>query len=75
MKAFDWIALTLIIIGAINWGLIGFFRFDVVSTLFNGSFYWVSRLIFALVGIAGIYALSMYGRMDADQKAEHHTAK
>ena len=70
MKVMDWITLTLVIIGAINWGLIGLFQFDLITTIFNGSLYWISRVIFALVGIAGIYGLSLYGRMDDDQKVE-----
>lgn len=61
-KGLDALALTLVIIGAINWGLIGFFGFDLVSTLFGGSSSWISRIIFALVGLAGLYALTFYGK-------------
>ena len=64
MKILDYIALTLVIIGAINWGLVGFFNFDLVTAIFNGGAVWVSRIIFALVGIAGLYGLSLYSRMD-----------
>ena len=67
MKTLDWIALTLVIIGAINWGLIGFFQFDLVSAIFGGSFYWIARIIFAVVGLAGLYSLSLYGHMDSDE--------
>lgn len=63
-RPFDWIALTLIIIGAINWGLIGFFQFDLVATLFGGMSAWLSRTIYALVGLSGLYCLSLYGRLD-----------
>ncbi|GAF14503.1 hypothetical protein JCM19046_3847 [Bacillus sp. JCM 19046] len=45
-------ALVLAIIGAINWGLIGFFRFDLVAFIFNGQAAAMSRLIYALVGLA-----------------------
>ncbi|MGL4346123.1 MAG: DUF378 domain-containing protein [Cellulosilyticaceae bacterium] len=62
-KTFDYIALSLIIIGAINWGLIGFFQFDLVAALFGGTGSWISRVIYALVGISGIYALTLYGRV------------
>lgn len=62
-KPFDWTALTLVIIGAINWGLIGFFQFDLVATLFGGADSWLSRIVYAVVGIAGIYTLSLYGRI------------
>lgn len=70
MKSFDWIALTLIIVGALNWGLIGFFQFDLVSTIFGGSLSWISRIIFALVGLAGLYGLTLYGHMDSDEKVK-----
>ncbi len=61
LKALDITALVLVIIGAVNWGLIGFFRFDLVSSLF-GTGTAFTRIIFALVGIAGLYALSFLGR-------------
>lgn len=66
-RPFDWTALTLIIIGAINWGLIGFFKLDLIATLFGGMESWLSRIIYALVGIAGLYCLSLYGRIDAER--------
>lgn len=65
-KAIDWTVLTLVIIGAINWGLIGFFQFDLVSSLFGGAGSWISRIIFAIVGIAGLYTLTMYNRVGRD---------
>lgn len=71
MKVLDWIVLTLVIVGAINWGLIGFFQFDLVSTIFGGSLHWLARVIFAVVGLAGLYGLSLYGRMDSDQMVHH----
>ncbi len=61
-KFFDYASLTLVIIGAINWGLIGFFKFDLVNFLF-GNLSWLSRVIYALVGLAGLYLLSLYGRI------------
>ena len=60
MKWTNIIALTLVIVGALNWGLIGFLNFDLVTTLFNGSLFWVARVIFALVGLSGIWCLTMY---------------
>lgn len=60
-KAMDATALTISIIGTINWGLIGFFNFNLVSFLF-GSMTWLSRIIYAIVGICGIYLLSFYTR-------------
>jgi len=61
MKTLDIIALTLVIIGAINWGLIGFFGFDLVASLF-GELSAFSRVVYALVGIAGLYSLSFFGK-------------
>ncbi len=61
-KLIDTIALTLVIIGALNWGLIGFFRFDLIAFLF-GNMSWISRIIYALVGISGIYMISAFGRI------------
>lgn len=68
MKSIDWIAMTLIIIGALNWGLIGFFQFDLVSAIFGGSLSFIARIIFALVGLSGLYGLSLYSHMDSDEK-------
>lgn len=61
-KGFDYTALTLVIIGAINWGLIGIFKLDLVSLIF-GNMTWISRVIYALVGLSGLYLLSLYGRV------------
>ena len=58
-QAMDFTALTVALIGAVNWGLIGLFRFDLVAFLF-GSMSWFSRLVYALVGISGIYLLRFY---------------
>ena len=52
------IALVLVIVGAINWGLIGFFRFDLVTTIFGG----LNRWIFALVGLAGLASIPILGK-------------
>ena len=59
-KALDCTALTLVIIGAINWGLVGFFKFDLVAFLF-GPLSILSRIIYALVGICGLYLITFYG--------------
>ena len=59
MNTIDNIALTLVIIGAINWGSIGFFNFDIVGAIFGGQQSVFSRIIFALVGIAGLWAIGI----------------
>lgn len=58
MKVIDKIALVLIIIGAINWGLIGFFNFNLVDSIF-GTMSIVSRIIYALVGISGLWGIKL----------------
>lgn len=65
MKGLDYTVLTIVLIGAINWGLIGFFDFDLVSTLF-GQMSLLTRIIYAVVGIGGLYAISYYGRMKSE---------
>ncbi|CDC95066.1 putative uncharacterized protein [Roseburia sp. CAG:380] len=62
MKTLDYIILVLIIIGAVNWGLIGFFQFDLVRVIF-GNMSMFSRIIYAAVGLSGLYALSYFGRI------------
>ena len=63
MKWFDNTALTLVIIGAANWLLVGIFRFDLVAFLF-GNLIWFARIIYTIVGLCGLYLISLYGRMD-----------
>ena len=56
-------ALTLVIIGAVNWLLIGLFQFDIVAAIFGGQAAVVSRIIYAIIGIAGLWALSFYPKL------------
>ena len=58
-KVIDAAALTIAIIGAVNWGLIGIFRFDLVAFIF-GDMSWLSRIIYTLVGLCGLYLLTFY---------------
>ena len=51
--------LILMIIGGINWGLIGFFNFNLVSWIFGGNLAVVSRIIYAVVGLASLYGISI----------------
>jgi uncharacterized membrane protein YuzA (DUF378 family) len=60
------IALILTIIGAINWGSIGIFGFDLVGYFFGGQASTISRIIFTLVGVAGIWCISLLFRNDDD---------
>ena len=61
-KGFDYTALTIVIIGAINWGLIGFSILILYHSFF-GQTGWISRIIYAIVGLCGIYLVSAYGRI------------
>lgn len=58
VKIIDKIALALIVIGALNWGLIGLFEFDLVATLF-GDMSALSRIVYSLVGVAGLWGIKM----------------
>lgn len=57
MKTLQIIALTVMIIGAINWGLIGLFNFDLVATIFGGTGAMGSKIIYILVGICGLIGI------------------
>lgn len=58
----DRLALVLVIIGALNWGLIGLFQFDLVASLFGGQNAMLSRIVYTLVGVAGVYAITLLFR-------------
>lgn len=64
----DRIALTLVIIGAINWGSIGLFRFDIVGWLFGGAGSVLSRIIFSVVALAGLWCISLLFRRRAESR-------
>ena len=58
----DMVALILSVIGCINWGLVGLFRFDLVAWLFGGSASLLSRIVYTLVGLAGLWCISLFFR-------------
>ena len=58
----DTIALILSIIGSINWGLVGLFQFDLVAWIFGGQSSVMSRIIYAVVGLAGLWCISLLFR-------------
>ena len=58
----DRISLILVVIGAINWGAIGLFQFDIVAWLFGGQDAIISRIVYTLVAVAGIWCLSLLFR-------------
>lgn len=56
-KCVGWIALALTVVGALNWGLWGFFQFDLVAWLLKGNTTVASRIVYAIIGLAGLYSL------------------
>lgn len=69
MKGLDYTALTIGIIGAVNWGLIAVFRFDLVAFLF-GNMSWLSRIIYGLVGLCGLYLITLFGRIGQNENTQ-----
>ena len=63
MKTLYYISLTLVIIGAINWLLIGLLDFDLVATLF-GEMSMLSRIVYSLVGLSGLISIGLYSKID-----------
>lgn len=73
----DWLqrlALVLVIIGALNWLLVGLFQWDLVTALFGsdamGAASWLSRAIYTIIGLAGLYAISFFFKENAAVKNE-----
>lgn len=58
MSTISKLALLLVIVGALNWLLVGLFQYDLVASIFGGSNSMLSRIIYTLVGIAGIYSMT-----------------
>ncbi|MGI6536935.1 MAG: DUF378 domain-containing protein [Caldicoprobacterales bacterium] len=58
----DRLSLILVIIGAINWGLIALFQFDLVASIFGGQDALLSRIVYGLVGLAGLYCITLLFR-------------
>lgn len=56
MNGLDWAALALVIVGGLNWGLVGAFGFDLVAAIF-GPMSWISRIVYILVGLAALYMI------------------
>ena len=68
----DRLSLLLVIIGAINWGLVGLFQFDLIAFLFGGQAALVSRVLYTIVGAAGLWSISM--RCTGQEQAPSHAA-
>ena len=65
LSTLAWVAIALVVIGALNWALVGLFRFDLVAAIF-GQLSWVSRVIYVLVGVAGVYLLAVAARFRSE---------
>ena len=59
MNVLNKIFLTLLIIGGLNWGLVGLFQYDLVAAIFGGAVSLMSRIVYTLVGISGLYCITM----------------
>ncbi|MEG1884096.1 MAG: DUF378 domain-containing protein [Clostridia bacterium] len=64
----DILAMILMIIGAVNWGLIGLFQFELVASIFGGMDSIVARIIYSLVGLAGIWGITMLFKRSTKQQ-------
>ena len=71
MQVIDRIALILTIVGGLNWGSIGLFGFDTVAFLFGGQMAILSRIVYTLVGLAGLWCITLLFR---DREEHGHTA-
>jgi len=64
----DRVSLILVIIGALNWLLVGLFQFDLVAAIFGGQASVWARIIYSLVGLAGIWCISLFGKIHRDKR-------
>ena len=70
MGTWQRIALALVIIGALNWGLISLFQFDLVATLFGGQGAFWSRVVYGLVGLSGLISLGLLFKPEEESRQE-----
>jgi uncharacterized membrane protein YuzA (DUF378 family) len=62
LNTLDWLAMSLVIIGGLNWGLVGFFDFDLVAAIF-GDMSGISRIVYALVGLSAVYMVAIVAKL------------
>lgn len=62
LNVLDWVALVLVIVGGLNWALVGLFSFDLVATIF-GDMSVLSRIVYVLVGLSAVYVLASLGKL------------
>ena len=68
----DTLALILVIIGALNWGMVGLFQFDLIASIFGGMSTVVSRIIYTIVGLAEIWGISILFRRDGIRHSDEN---
>ncbi|MER2226890.1 MAG: DUF378 domain-containing protein [Carnobacterium sp.] len=71
MKALDSIALALLIVGGLNWLLVGLFEFDLVATIFGGQTSLLSKIVYIIVGLCALYSLKFFPLLNSDRKDRH----
>ncbi|GIP49105.1 hypothetical protein D3C76_342600 [compost metagenome] len=69
MKTLNVVALTLLIVGGLNWLLVGLFQYDLVASIFGGQDATLSRVIYTIVGICAIYAFKFFNDVTEDEVA------
>jgi hypothetical protein len=74
MSVLKRIALILVIIGAVNWGLVGFFNFDIVTFIFGGTRMIGSRIVYILIGLSGLYSISFLFT-DKRERIDQHSPR
>ncbi len=67
----DTLALILVIVGALNWGMIGLFQFDLIAAIFGGMSSTISRVLYTLVGLAGLWGITLLFRRDSVKHDEN----
>ena len=62
LTTWDWVSMVLLVVGGLNWGLVGLFEFDLVAALF-GEMSWFTRLVYVLVGVSAVYMIAVSPRL------------
>jgi hypothetical protein len=62
LSALDWVALVLLVVGGLNWGLVGLFNFDLVAAIF-GDMSALSRIVYTVVGVCAVYVIATSGKL------------
>lgn len=71
MKTLDSIALALLIVGGLNWLLVGLFEFDLVATLFGGQTSLLSKIVYIIVGLCALYSLKFFPLLNSERRDRH----